>query len=653
MGGFPLAAGSLLISGGCVAFVSVRVSRWLAGADDTLVRCLVGLVATWAQIALVLQVLGAGHILYPAAVVVAHVVLAAASWRLLPGGVRSTGGPATLPAVITIAAVSAFVAYWAVYSGGAPSGEFDTNRYHIVNVAHWFSSHETWSLPFAQPSDHTAVEPGNGELLSLWLMLPFGDDRLAYATNLGAFVLIAVACAALVRELGGRAWAGGVAALAIIGSPLVTTAFPHSMLTDLWGAGAIAAVPALGLASARLHSPRLLVLAGACAGLAAGTKYVDVLPALGVLGLVGWVTRPRLRPAVAAGVAAVATCGFWYLRNAVATGNPVYPQTVRIAGTTLLPGDDSPVSESRVSLVGQLAGSGRVALAALRDTLSTNALPAVLLLAAAVLFVCVRRLRPKLGRGAVLAPPAWLLVACALCVAAYALTPYSGGGDPPTDLYMNAGARFLLPAMLLVAVAAAVALPPIATVVVTVVAVAARADLLIHGSGDRADLAFRPVAAVVAVLAGVAVVAGVWLAGRGMLREVRARAALAACLGALAVAACASVSPAPAGTLASVDAQRPGSCACVVLVNVPDVRAVLAPAFTLPIRSVGVGDTEGARREILDPATLMQAIGAIRPAVVIVGDDVSAMPRAAWSPPAEWRVIGRDAGAVAYAPPVP
>jgi hypothetical protein len=80
------------------------------------------------------------------------------------------------------------------------------------------------------------------------------------------------------------------------------------------------------------------------------------------------------------------------------------------------------------------------------------------------------------------------------------------------------------------------------------------------------------------------------------------------------------------------------------------VRDVLAPQFSMPIRSVGRGGTEGARHEILDPVQLLGSIEAMRPAVVIVGDDVSTMPKAPWTPPSTWRVVGTVDGAVAYVP---
>lgn len=651
MAGYLLAAAWLFVSGTSVAFVSARLAMRIAGGLDPVHRWLVGFVVAWAQIVLVLTVLGAVHLMYPAAVVVVHVALAVAAWRFLPARSPLRPGSWSLGAILVGAALAGLVGYWAVSSFGAPSAEFDTNRYHIVNAAHWLTSHEMWSLPFGQPSDHTALEPGNGELLSLWLMLPFGDDRVAYTTNLLAAVLVALAAMTVAREIGGRSWLGGVAALAVLASGLVTTAFPHSMLTDLWATGGLVGAVALGLTARRSGAGSLWVLAGLSAGLSAGTKYAELVPAFGVMVVLLAVARAPRRAVLLAASGAVATSAFWYVRNAVATGNPIYPQSLGVSGWAILPGDNSPLPVSRISLAGRLSHGDLGILGLYRDVLSTNLLPVVLLVSAGpVAWLALRTLRrrdcvePVTARRVVLA-------LTALCAVVYSVTPYTGGEDPAQTMIVNAAIRYLLPALVLAAVAVAVTLPPAVAWGAVALGVTARVSLLVHGDPTRSDLAFRPWAAAL-----LAVCAGAALAGGLLLRRPERRPSMpvrtwlgAGGVAALTVAAT-TAAPGGHGFASLVAAARDTGCDCVVLVNVPDVRDVLAPGFDVPITSVGIGGPEGARREILDPGQLQVAIATLRPVIVVVGDDQSGTIRPAWSPPATWREVGAAGGGTAYLP---
>ena len=648
MGGYLLSAAWLLCTGVCLAFTCRRIGDRLVPAGEGVLRLLAWLVVAWAQVAGVLLLLGAVHALYPGSVLAAEAVVAVACARFLPPG-RALARPRLgWPALLTIGAVAAVIAYWAAYSVGAPSAEFDSNRYHIVNVAHWLSSHETWSLPFAQPSDHTALEPGNGEIVSLWLMLPFGDDRLAYTTNLAAALLLAVAAAALVRELGGRAWTGGVAALSILLSTFVATAFPHSILTDLWAVGGIAAAVALGLAASRLGLGRLWALAGVAAGLSAGTKYADLVPAAATLVVLLVAARAPRRSALLAAGGAAAAAGFWYVRNALITGDPVYPQGLHVGGHAILGGDDGPVSTPSVSFVGQLLRGQSSILTVERDVLLTSALPVVLLVLAAVCMLVAQRVAPRLRPDTAFSRRGRVLVIAVVCALAQMLTPYSGGGDPPQPLYVNGALRYLLPALVLAAVLSVTVVPPLVSVAAVAVGTVVRADLLVQGDPTRTDLAFHAWAPVLAV--GCAVIAVVVAARPVALRRRREGWLLApAAAAALAVAGTAGATG--GGLLQPVLARSSAAgCGCVVLVNVGDVRDVLAPGFTLPIRSAGSGGPEGARHEILDPAQLLSSIESMRPAVVIVGDDASTMPKAPLAPPSSWLVLGHVGGGIAYVP---
>ena len=88
-----------------------------------------------------------------------------------------------------------------------------------------------------------------------------------------------------------------------------------------------------------------LVLGALAAGEALGTKAIGVVfvPPLLALAIAGLLIQPGSRRAKWFRVAIVAivplaTCGYWFLRDAWLTGNPLYPLDVRVMGHTLWAG---------------------------------------------------------------------------------------------------------------------------------------------------------------------------------------------------------------------------------------------------------------------------------------------------------------------------
>ena len=138
-----------------------------------------------------------------------------------------------------------------------------------------------------------------------------------------ACLWLAVAAAVeLARRLGAeqRAWVAG----------LCTAVSWHA----LWIAG-VAAVDQLVVLAVAVAAVEMVVFledhrrrpwtAGLALGLALAVKYTAAVPAAALL-LASLAVRPRRwRWPVAAGAVAALSSSFWYLRNLLTTGNPVYP----------------------------------------------------------------------------------------------------------------------------------------------------------------------------------------------------------------------------------------------------------------------------------------------------------------------------------------
>jgi hypothetical protein len=247
-----------------------------------------------------------------------------------PEGPPHRPSPAALVAlVIAAVAVFHFAAGVKLRLSTGMTG-FDSTWYHGPFAAGFFQSDDTWGLHFIAPQFLAWFYPANSEVLHAVGMAAFHRDILSPLLNLGWFVgcLVAGWCI-------GRPYKVAPASLALTAVALSLPALGDQAgeaRNDIVGIFFLLAAVAIALnARAALGegerglSTGALVVVGLAAGLAAGTKLNYLLPA-GVLvaGLVVVAPgRARLRALAAAGLAALAGGGYWYLRNLAHTGNPL------------------------------------------------------------------------------------------------------------------------------------------------------------------------------------------------------------------------------------------------------------------------------------------------------------------------------------------
>ena len=202
---------------------------------------------------------------------------------------------------------------------------YDTLSYHLHTPATWMHAHRLEIVPAVFGDPAPAYAPSNIELWFLFLLAPLRSDYLAGSGQLPFAALAAAAIVASVREAGGSRTAALGAGLAFL------------LIPEVWEQAATAMVDvgmaALLLASLPFARRAELATCAAALGLALGTKYVALVLALPFVAFAvvtaarrpGSVTPRRLVAVVAI---VLATGGFWYLRNAVVTGNPVFPGAV-------------------------------------------------------------------------------------------------------------------------------------------------------------------------------------------------------------------------------------------------------------------------------------------------------------------------------------
>ncbi|HEY0317115.1 MAG TPA: hypothetical protein VGC49_02345 [Solirubrobacterales bacterium] len=239
---------------------------------------------------------------------------------------------------------------------------FDSTWYHGPFAAGFFQSGNTIDLHFIAPQFLAWFYPANGEILHAVGMLAFGRDVLSPLLNLGWFAGCLVACWCIGRPYRVGAWSLALGAVALSLPALADQA--GEARNDIVGIFFLLAAVAIALNAwaTRDEGQRglpsgALVVAGLAAGLAAGTKLNFLLPAavlvVGLAAIQAWVSpavaKSRAEPGgserrearerresrsssalgaawralAAAGLAALAGGGYWYLRNLIHSGNPL------------------------------------------------------------------------------------------------------------------------------------------------------------------------------------------------------------------------------------------------------------------------------------------------------------------------------------------
>jgi 4-amino-4-deoxy-L-arabinose transferase-like glycosyltransferase len=217
--------------------------------------------------------------------------------------------------------------------------------YHLYFAARWWKAGRLFLV--ASPFGESAATyfPANGELWFTWLMTGWGGDRLARIGQAPFLLLAAFAAYGCARELGaGRKAALVATSLFATCSPLILFTFEANVDT-IFIAGYLSAAYFFLRYGRERDGATALVLGGLAAGAALGTKSIGVVFVPPLLAAAVWIIARRTRSirstiAQTALVVAslLATSGFWFGRNWLLTGNPLYPLHLQIGDVVLLSG---------------------------------------------------------------------------------------------------------------------------------------------------------------------------------------------------------------------------------------------------------------------------------------------------------------------------
>jgi hypothetical protein len=225
---------------------------------------------------------------------------------------------------------------------------YDALSYHLHAPLTWLHDGRLSIVPAVFGDPAPAYAPSNVELLFAFVLAPTRSGALAQAAQAPLAGLASVALTAAVREAGAPRAPALAAALAFLLVPEVWTQSTSAMtdvgaaaffLSTLPFAVRLARAPASG---ARREGVGDAAALGLAAGLCAGAKVVGAVYVAAIVGA-GALLCARRGPGAARRLAAMllgvaAPGAFFYARNLVVTGNPLYPLALKLGSWTLAPG---------------------------------------------------------------------------------------------------------------------------------------------------------------------------------------------------------------------------------------------------------------------------------------------------------------------------
>jgi len=231
---------------------------------------------------------------------------------------------------VAVFALCALASIWLFKTGILGSKlTWDDHSYHAAVSAQWLIDEKISLVPFSFQSYY----PLGPELMSIWFMLPFGDDSFV---TLSSLMWITIACASIAVICQNTGYSLSIASLLIallLATPLLQQMAGSFSATDLAGAALMIAAVAISIQpGSRQSGGRLpdVILSGGLAGLAVGCKIY--FAPITTLVLLWWLFPPienrgkqRLLNAGLFISAALLCGGYWYLRNWVLSGNPIFP----------------------------------------------------------------------------------------------------------------------------------------------------------------------------------------------------------------------------------------------------------------------------------------------------------------------------------------
>jgi hypothetical protein len=329
----------LAVIAGAVAFAAWRIRAAILPAWTGAPARLVESVIAIASLILLAELFGTFGAFGDVSMVLGSLALAAIAWwlsgRFGPAATGEGAPPAPSASRVAIwlaaGACAAVAAAWMVPTLAALAGGMDRADslwYHMPQAARFAEGGDLSRIDYFDPIFFASYYPANSEVLHAIPLLAFGRDILSPLLNLGflAMGLLAAYCIGRPYGVGPQSMIGGAIAL---GAQNLVEFQAGEALNDIVGVAFVLSavavlVNAWASAAARPRNWAAIAVAGAAAGLAAGTKLSFLAPVIALAVGVAWIAKgARVRTFAWFAIPAFLTGGYWFLRNLFAVGNPI------------------------------------------------------------------------------------------------------------------------------------------------------------------------------------------------------------------------------------------------------------------------------------------------------------------------------------------
>jgi hypothetical protein len=337
-----MAAFMLLNGGAALAAILLSMGSGGARAGDFLLKVLAAYLILIHSIALWSGLVG--RLTVEGAAIALALTLVGAGWRAW----RSRGAPREEPSApprftaleaypVLAAIVAGAIWAWPHLWAATRLWIWDDYTYHMVYPALWLRGHSIAAVDPAQAFTMQAWYPLGASLVAAWLMLPFHGvrgDALAWVSLTGPLYVGAIACSAavLLARVGCRRRAWAMPVVLLVTSPRIDVMASTFSDADLAMAATLVAAMAFAIPRGNRNDARPLRedawYAALLSGIAIGIKVSAAVPAFIVFGMVllrAAGARATARVALIFAASWAATGGYWYARNWVQAGNPLYP----------------------------------------------------------------------------------------------------------------------------------------------------------------------------------------------------------------------------------------------------------------------------------------------------------------------------------------
>jgi hypothetical protein len=464
-----LGLAQVLVLVGALGYAALRLRRHLLPEWNEAAGWLVTAVTGTGLLVVLSELLGVLGILTGWALVLSGLVIAlVARLRLNPGsGPESTkapseggteaSGPPCPPVArhgfwFALVATAVLVAQWAVftsYSLDAGISNFDSVWYHLPFAADFFQTGSTLGFLRTETVFLNWFYPQNSELIHAVGMALSGRDFFSILLNMGWLALALLAAWSIGRPYA-RPHLTLIAAAILLTTHTLVVREPGTAKNDIVAIALI--LSAVGILINRGADPSdtrgrigpgwAMAAAGLAVGLAVGTKVTALAPAamITIAVLLSAHHGTRLRSAAVWFGSAFVGGGFWYLRNLLATGNPI-PQLKSI-GPIELPGPER-LQEGRPDFnvfhyIGDFTIWREYFLPGLEQGFGFL-WPLLFAVAIPGLVVLIWKGPGRITRS--------LGLAAALAMVAYLFTPLSAAGPVGSPDAFSINLRFLVPAL--------------------------------------------------------------------------------------------------------------------------------------------------------------------------------------------------------------